>query len=87
MGRAASKPGTGRFFGVFRAGSPRGVFRAGSPIRLYKEKGPRYLMKNYRPIGVTSVLYRILSKVMVIAIQPLLKHVVIPLQAAFQDGR
>jgi hypothetical protein len=54
---------------------------------IYKEKGPRYHLGNYRPIGITSVLYRILSKVMVIAIQPLLTPVITDLQAAFKEGR
>jgi len=54
---------------------------------IYKEKGVKYQIKNYRPIGVTSILFRIMAKTLVAAIRPLLTTLVTSLQAAFQDGR
>ena len=49
---------------------------------LYKEKGSRLSLKNYRPIGVSNAIVRIMEKAMVISIRPLLAKLVSPDHAA-----
>jgi hypothetical protein len=51
---------------------------------LWKEKGTRHDLKYYRPITVTSVLYKILARSMVQSMRPVLPYVVSTEQAAFQ---
>ena len=51
---------------------------------LWKEKGTRHNLKYYRPITVTSVLYKILARSMVQAMRPVLPYLVATGQAAFQ---
>ena len=51
---------------------------------LWKEKGVRHNLKYYRPITVTSVLYKILGRSMVQAMRPVLPYLVATGQAAFQ---
>ena len=51
---------------------------------IYKDKGERYNLKYYRPIAVSSILYRIMAKTMVIALRPLLPQLVSSAQGAFQ---
>ena len=52
---------------------------------IYKEKGFRHDLKFYRPIAVSSILYRVLAKTLVIALRPLLPQVVDTCQTAFQQ--
>ena len=52
---------------------------------LWKEKGKRCNLRYYRPITVTSVLYKILGKSMVLAMRPVLPYLVSNSQAAFQE--
>ena len=51
---------------------------------IYKEKGKREDLGKYRPIAVSSVIYRIMAKSMVIAIRPLLSSVTDACQKAFK---
>ena len=53
---------------------------------LWKEKGTRHNLKYYRPITVTSVLYKILARSMVQAMRPVLPYLVATGQAAFQGA-
>ena len=66
--------------------APEGM-RATIISLLYKEKGSRYNLKYYRPIGVANAVARIMEKVMVIGIRPLLEYIVSPDQKAFQPGK
>ena len=54
---------------------------------IYKEKGFRHDLKFYRPIAVSSILYRVLAKTLVIALRPLLPQVVDTCQTAFQQDQ
>ena len=54
---------------------------------IYKEKGMRHHLKYYRPIAVASVVYRILARAVVIALRPLLPHVISIDQSAFQEHK
>ena len=51
---------------------------------LWKEKGTRHDLRYYRPITVTSVLYKILARSMVQSMRPVLPYLVDTGQAAFQ---
>lgn len=53
---------------------------------IYKNKGERWDLGKYRPIAVGSILYRIVSKTMVIAIRPLLSTLTDENQKAFKEG-
>ena len=66
--------------------TPEGM-RATIISLLYKEKGSRCNLKYYRPIGVANAEARIMEKVMVIGIRPLLEYIVSPDQKAFQPGK
>jgi len=51
---------------------------------IYKDKGTRDDYAKYRPIAVSSLVYRILAKAMVIAIRPLLHTITSSCQKAFK---
>ncbi|MCP4466212.1 MAG: hypothetical protein GY813_05625, partial [Halieaceae bacterium] len=51
---------------------------------IYKNKGMRNDLSKYRPIAVSSVLYRILARTLVGAISPLLHTLSSPCQKAFK---
>ena len=53
---------------------------------IYKEKGLRNDLSKYRPIAVSSILYRIMAKAMVIAIRPILPSVTSDCQKAFKPN-
>ena len=51
---------------------------------IYKDKGKRYDAGMYRPIAVQSIVYRILGKAMVIALNPMLMYLTSTAQKAFK---
>ena len=54
---------------------------------IYKEKGERCNLKYYRPIAVSSVIYRILAKTLIISMRDVLPTVVSNCQKAFQQNK
>ena len=51
---------------------------------IYKDKGMRHDVSKYRPIAVSSIVYRILAKAMVVALRPLLAWLTDHAQKAFK---
>jgi len=51
---------------------------------IYKNKGLRKDLSKYRPIAVSSIIYRIMAKAMVIAIRPVLHTLTSTCQKAFK---
>ena len=52
---------------------------------IFKDKGSRGDISKYRPIAVNSIVYRIMSKAMVIAIRPHLSILTDHAQKAFKQ--
>ena len=73
---------------VFKQCAQNGDMMASMKISIvsliYKNKGKRHDLSKYRPIAVSSIIYRILARTMVIAIDPLLHHLTDHAQKAFK---
>ena len=54
---------------------------------IYKKKGETWNWKNYRPIAVTEMAYRILGKCIQLKLGPVLQKVIGPSQAGFVSQR
>ena len=51
-----------------------------------KQLGPETISQ-YRPISLCNTVYKIISKILVQRIRPLLPRLISPMQAAFLEGR
>ena len=61
--------------------------RSATVSLIYKAKGSRLSWKNYRPIAVSCVEYKILAKAMQLSMDDVLQHVISPSQVGFQRGK
>jgi hypothetical protein len=50
-------------------------------VMIPKKNGPRVL-RDYRPIGLCNVIYKVISKCMVNRLRPLLQDIISPTQNA-----
>lgn len=53
---------------------------------LPKQIGPE-LVSHYRPISLCNTIYKIVSKILVLRLKPLLPSLILPMQLAFLAGR
>ena len=51
-----------------------------------KQVGPE-TVSHYRPISLCNTIYKVISKIIVSRIRPLLPHLISPVQTAFLEGR
>ena len=56
-------------------------------ITLIHKKGDKDLMKNYRPITMLSVIYKLLASVLTNRMTPHMQHIIHPDQTGFMKGR
>ena len=55
-------------------------------VLIPKQLGPE-VVGHYRPISLCNTVYKIVSKILVQTLRPLLPSLVLPMQAAFLEGR
>ena len=81
---------TGILFNVFEdiheSGFMTADFRSGDIILLYKKEDPREI-RNYRPIILLQVDYKIRSKILVYRLKPAMEEIVHKAQLGFVPGR
>ena len=51
-----------------------------------KQVGPE-TVSHYRPISLCNTIYKVISKIIVLRIRPLLPSLISPMQIAFLEGR
>ena len=51
-----------------------------------KQAGPE-TVSHYRPISLCNTIYKVISKIIVLRIRPLLPSLISPMQIAFLEGR
>jgi hypothetical protein len=56
-------------------------------IVLIPKKDYAELLKDYRPISLCNVIYKVVSKCLVNRLRPLLQDIIAPIQSAFISGR
>jgi hypothetical protein len=64
---------------------PPGVNETAIVLILKKEQAE--MLKDYRPISLCNVIYKVVSKCMVNRLRPLLQDIIAPMQSAFIPGR
>ena len=71
---------------ALKSGHFQGSIRNGEIIILYKKGDPREV-RNYRPITLLNLDYKIYSRVLVARLKPLMQHLVSEAQLGFVPGR
>jgi hypothetical protein len=56
-------------------------------IVLIPKKDEPEVLKDFRPISLCNVIYKVVSKCMVNMLRPVLQDVIGPMQSAFEPGR